>query len=145
MKNTFYKKIAILFSFLIFGLSMNSCTYNEATDSFGSTQSIVRYYTIGYYDWIQEGYGYWSCWLNVPEITTNVMNRGAVFVYFRDNNNNWILLPYQTTLENQFGQIFQEEIWAGFGLGIINVECVRTNPVNLTPIIPLNIRIVILQ
>ena len=146
MKNIFYRKIGLLLSSLIFVLAINSCSYHEAPHNpVGSVQSTVRHFTIWHFDWEMVEWGHWFCRLNVPDITMGVLNHGAVLVYYRDEHNNWVLLPYSTTLTNQFGQVFQQEIWAGFAFGTIDIDFVRTNPLNLTPISPLNIRVVILR
>ena len=152
MKNIFHRKILLLLPITIFVLSVNSCTSNDCTmKHIDAVQTTVRHFTIYHNDWalaIYDGvwdYGHWYCRLNIPAITIDVLNYGAVLVYYRDNLNNWVLLPYSTTWYNANGQLFTEEIWSGFALGTLDIDCVRTNPLNLTPISPLNIKVVIMR
>jgi len=140
-----YKKIGIILSFLVFILAFNSCTYYESPNNPSTAQATVRHFTIWNFDWQPVEWGHWFCRINMPEITMGVLNFGTVLVHFRDHNNNWVLLPYSTTLQNQFGQTFTEEIWSGFALGTIDIDCVRTNPFNLTPISPLEIRVTVMR
>jgi hypothetical protein len=154
MKNIISKKNYLLPLILIIATAVSSCVDNDNINASGSGAYYMstEFITITQNDWIKAtdnlgnwDNGHWYCRIDVPAITQDVISSGAVLVYYEDNNGNWVLLPYATTLYNSKENLFTEEIWSGYSLGIVDIDFVRTNELNLTPVDILNIKITILQ
>ena len=133
------KIIKLIFSILLvvmIALSNISCTYNESP-IYSSTNSDTYYKTIQWHEWemvVPSKAGHWYKRLYISNITQSVINSGIVLVYYKNyETNNWILLPYSTTLYNGLNQQFAEEIWFGYALGTLDIDYVYTNPLDMTP------------
>jgi hypothetical protein len=135
----------LLLAFMLFVLLFNAgCSYNESPNS-PDYYSNSYFYVINKNDWESTSEaGHWFKRIDVSGITKSVIDYGTVFVYYRNSLNNWVLLPYSTTLYNSNGQQFAEEIWAGYALGTLDIDYVYTNPLDMTPPSELTLKIVIL-
>ena len=116
-------------------LSFISCTYHESNPNNSEVYSNSYSYTIYVNDWIPVEFdpGHWYYSINIPAITSYIVNNGAVLVYYRNNDNNWVLLPYSTTFYNQYNEPYTEEIWSGFSRGRLDIDYVYTNKLDLNP------------
>ena len=140
----FILSILILFGFW----GTLSCTYNEPSAGSDSEYNYNSSYslTINSYNWLLTGeVGHWYCRFSIPEITQLVINSGAVLVYYWNSNDYLVALPYSTTLYNYWGEQFAEEIWAEISLRTLDIHYVYTDPRNMTPRYPLDIKVVVLR
>ena len=130
MKNVKITFIALVLFNSLFSIS---CTYNESP-VYSSAYTETYFRTILISEWQKVEDGHWFVRLNIPNIKLPVVNNGTVLVYFKDNNKNWVALPYSTIFYNlQYNQQFTEEIWAGYALGTLDIDYVYTNPSDMTP------------
>jgi hypothetical protein len=138
-------KIILLIAIIAIALSNISCTYNESPTR--STEWSDNYSRIIYKsEWGNVAPGHWFIRLNIPNITYNVLNYGAVLVYYKNiQTNNWIQLPYSTTLYNVLNQQFSEEIWFGYAFGTLDIDYVYTNPLDMTPPDLLELKIILVR
>ncbi len=143
------KKYFILYLFIILSLSLifnGCCDCNDNT--INPTQKIISesfYYTINQQQWIEVEKYHWYTRISVPSITISTIDNGAVLVYYKNNVNTWVLLPYTTTLVNKNNDVYNEEIWSGFALGTVDIDYVYTNPLDPTPVNKLQLKIVVLN
>jgi len=139
------KKLIILLLFIsVFQLTNSSCS-DSCTCPNPGVHSESFYYTIYKNQWeLAEPY-HWFNRLIVPEITVPAINKGSVLVYFKNSINTWVLLPYSTTLVNNIGQTYTEEIWSGFALGTVDIDYVYTNSLDPTPPDKLELKIVVMR
>ena len=131
---------------IIFMLLNVGCTYNESP-LYTSTYSETYNRTIFRHQWTSAGeQGHWYVRLNVPNIDRAVIDNGVVIVYYKNYiTNNWIQIPYSTTLYNQYDQQFSEEIWFGYALGTLDIDYVYTNPLDMTPPETFELKIILLR
>ena len=123
-----YSKIVLLALLLPITLFCVSCTYNESP-TYSTTYSDTYKLTIYRSDWQSDGEaGHWFKRFTIQNITRDVIDNGLVLVYYKNSLNNWIQLPYSTTLYNGYGVQFAEEIWFGYALGTLDIDYVYTNP-----------------
>jgi len=131
------KKITkIVLLIIVVSLFNISCTYNDSP-TYSSTYSDTYYITIHWNEWeevVKGKPGHWFKRLNVPNIDREIIDNGLVLVYFKNYEfNNWIQMPYSTTMYNSFNQQFSEEIWFGYALRTLDIDYVYTNPMDMTP------------
>jgi hypothetical protein len=146
MQNKITKTFLVLIAFVAM-LTLTNCTYNEAPyESSGSNlYTYTEFKTIYRSEWTQVEAGHWYKRLSLSYINKSVIDYGAVFVYYRNADNNWVMLPYSTTLYNTNGLQFSEEIWSGYALGTLDIDYVYTDPLDMTPPTTLELKIVVMR
>ena len=138
-------KITFIASVLFISLFGAGCTTNYNDPIIQTIHSDTYYRTVHRHQWEPaERLGQWFIRLNVPNITRTVIDNGAVLVYFKNSLNNWVALPYSTTVYT-LGQQFTEEIWAGYALGTVDIDYIYTNPADMTPPPTLELRILVIR
>lgn len=77
-------------------------------------------------NWIKktDSYNTWTAKLKFPEITKDVIDNGVVLCYVgaSDGSNNWLLLPYTISYQEQNGQVFSESIYFWNYIGGIDLQ-----------------------
>jgi hypothetical protein len=146
MKTTITKNNLIVFALaLAFVIGISGCTYYESPED-PTYYTNTYFYTIYQNDWSLDSddpYGHWFYRMNVNAITKDIIDMGFVLVYYRNDYNNWVQLPFSTTLYNKDGVLFTEEMWFGYALGTLDLDYVYTNPLELTPRNYLDIKVVV--
>ncbi|MCL2039581.1 MAG: hypothetical protein FWG85_04030 [Bacteroidetes bacterium] len=121
------------------------CTYNESP-TYSTTYSDTYRLSIWRNDWQSDGEaGHWFKRFSIPNITKDIVDNGLVLVYYKNSLNNWIQLPYSTTLYNNYGIQFAEEMWFGYAIGTLDIDYVYTNPADMTPPQLLEIKVILLR
>lgn len=140
------KKIYLLGLIIISLFTFNSCgdTYYTTVEPSPKMTSESFYFNINKNDWIKTEDYHWYLRINVPSITISTIDNGAVLVYYKNNVNTWVLLPYTTTFVNQRNELYNEEIWFGYALGTIDIDYVYTNSLDPTPT-DLNLKVVVIN
>ncbi|MDR0927050.1 MAG: hypothetical protein LBO69_04710 [Ignavibacteria bacterium] len=143
---TITTKISIALVAIFALLTITSCDSDNNSVNNPVQYSNTYFYTIYKNEWSFVENGHWYRRLNIPAITRNVIDYGVVLVYLKDEaTNNWVLLPYSTTLYNAMNQIFTEEIWAGYALGTLDIDYVYTNSLDMTPRNFMEIKVVVMR
>ena len=133
MKNLLSKKLFFLVYVLVFAISFQGCYVEGGSEHYVELETYSEYFTIYKNSWIPTSeVGHWYYSINMSSITSAVVDRGAVFVYYRNNDNNWVLLPYSTTFYYN-GIQYSEEIWSGFARGRVDIDYVYTHPMDISP------------
>ncbi len=144
-----YTKLGLLIILIAMTFSLTSCIdYQESpVDNAEDTSVISFYYTIYPNQWVPTNEpAHWYTKLNVPEITEDVLDYGAVLVYTKNNLNSWVLLPFSSTFNAENNNTYTEEIWAGHYWKGIDIDYKYTNKMNPTvPGSPLSLRVVIIR
>lgn len=116
----------------------------------GTATLKTYYFTVNTYDWqAQERLGYVYCEKAFNELTENVLNNGAVMVYFIDQNNldNQLpyLNPYYQELDNGEMGIFFENIRYDVRPGYITFIVQQNDCVLLAPNAPCQFKVCIFE
>jgi len=139
-----YSKIGLLALLLCATIFNVSCTYNESP-TYSTTYSDTYQLTIYRNQWDTEEAGHWFKRFNIPNITKDVIDNGLVLVYYKNSLNNWVQLPYSTTLYNAYGTQFAEEMWFGYALRTLDIDYVYTNPLDMSPPQVLELKVILLR
>ncbi len=113
--------INLLFvSLLLFGCAKEDHTHdNNHThdDNTTGTNSVLVTWVL---ETIEEGYGFYYCNIEVPAITSDVVNNGAVLVYMSSSDwtdPEWVALPYSQV----YGQDYFSSVGYSFSSGQVDV------------------------
>lgn len=93
--------LLLFVSFLIFA----SCS----KDKYGNTDISSDTYTT---TWIFQDPSYY-CDISVPEITQDIVDNGAVFVYMSNGNGGWTALPYTVPIDGTYSSTFTPVHYTG--------------------------------
>lgn len=122
---------------------LTSCD-SDAPLEYTDVYSQTYFKTIQVSEWQIVEYGHWYKRINISTITTEICDYGMVLVYYKNSYNNWVPLPYSTTMYNANGELYTEEIWCGYALGTVDIDYVYNNPLDVSPR-NLDIKIVVLK
>ena len=107
--------ISVLFVSLLFlGCAKEDHTHDDNTTGTNSVQVTWNLEDLG------DGLGFYYCNLVVPEITSDVLNNGAVLVYMSLSDwtdPEWIALPYSQV----YGQDYFSSVGYSFSSGAVDV------------------------
>lgn len=101
----------------------------------GNSSMSVFNYNLRSYQWQHDGGGRWYYSLEMPEVTPDVVDYGAVLCY-RENIINGVrtyeAMPITTLLEYN-GEIFTNELWYTHYDGYVDFEWLDTHPTDPLP------------
>lgn len=141
------RKIVFILAITVMSIFATSCIDlddNTITPAGG----IVPYtynFTITPSQWEYSGEkNHWFTRLSVPHINEDVIDYGAVLVYFKNRYNSWVLLPFTTSFKDD-STSYNEEIWSSYFLWGVDIDYKYTHPNNATPPSTMNIKVVVLK
>ncbi len=138
------QKLFLLLTSISLLFLINSCEVDNCTCP-TNNRMYSYFYKIYKNDWTDVEPFHWYSRINVPRITMATIDEGAVMVYYKNSVNTWVSLPYSTTLVNEAGTIYNEEVWSGFALGTVDIDYVYSNPLDATPPDIFEIKVVIIN
>jgi hypothetical protein len=110
-----------LLLFLFLGLLLSSCQKYDA----GNTDISSNTYTVS---WTYLDPSYY-CEMNVPEITQDVVDNGAVFVYIQTTSGDWMALPCTLPIDGNYSSTYTPV----HSLGLVRVFKTDTDLLTLDP------------
>ncbi len=106
---------------LFFGILLGSCRKYDA----GNTDISSDTYTVSW-NYLDPSY---YCEMSVPEITQDVVDNGAVFVYIQNTSGDWVALPFTLPIDGNYSSTYTPV----HGLGLVRVYKTDTDLLTLDP------------
>lgn len=141
------KRFAFLLSiFALLALSSSCVDSNETTVNPNGVVPYIYNFEVSHISWeSSDSRNHWFTRLNVPHINEDVIDYGAVLVYFKNRYNSWVLLPFSTTHQTKDSVNFTEEIWSSYFLNGVDIDYKYNHPNNATPPISMTFKVVVLK